>query len=597
MSLPPTPFDAVASNDSNSKKLNRSSMSLPPTPLDAIASNDSYSEKLNRSMMPLPPTPLDAVTSNDLNSKKLNRSSMSLPPTPLDAIASNDSYSEKLNRSMMPLPPTPLDAVTSNDSNSKKLNRSMMPLPPTPLDAVALNDSNSEKLNRSTMPLPPTPLDAIASNDSNSEKLNRSTMPLPPTPLDAIASNDSNSEKLNRSMMPLPPTPLDAVTSNDSNPEKLNRSTMPLPPTPLDAVVSNDSKEQSIQQNSDKLDRSSMPLPLTPLEVVVLNDSTEDLLISTPVTLSDGAEGDTLGHKNIKNGSTDDVYTEEYSSSSDGYEKIDFELLDEVKKSLSPFPSTAESIVATMEDVTINNSDGENCMMADKELNIINVSDTDQMNESATDISTPLSTLEVKPAGKTVLSMADKRTANDNETAMCFDKDYVISDYEFYSMQIQQQASLTTDRIDNVLSSNTPVYLELKGLDPALGDYIVMHRVDSQSQRKDSQVLAYDYVYHPYIKMCRQKLRQSGVPPRRVEREGYTPSVAINTTPVEKHVCYVNIENSLPINDTALLPPRANESDISKSSSEDQSDAEPTMPPRNISRPGCYLSAPSAIPT
>ena len=141
------------------------------------------------------------------------------------------------------------------------------------------------------------------------------------------------------------------------------------------------------------------------------------------------------------------------------------------------------------------------------------------------------------------------------------------------------------------MSSSTPEYLELQDVNPALSDYVFMHKADSQGLNMASQVLTYDYAYHSYVKMCRYKLRQSGVPPRGVIREGHTPSASISPTATEKNVTYVNMKR---LHNTTLLPPHSKCADNSDSSSEDH--LEPTVLPRNVLRIGCYLGAPSAVP-
>ena len=607
-SMPSPPIitlDAVTSNDSKEGNIQQSTKNL----LDAVTSTDSgqgstqqSSEKPDRSS----PTPLDAVTSNDSkegsvepSSEKLDRSSMPLPPTPLDAVTTDSDFKPAVPRCDMPLSPLPGASgddctLLSIQPSSSKLDTTSMPSPPIiTLDAVTSTNSgqestqqSSEKPDRSS----PTPLDAITSNDSkegsvepSSEKLDRSSMPLPPTPLDAVIIQQ-NSDKLDRSSMPLPPTPLDAVTSTNSgqggiqqSSEKLDRSLMPLPPTPLDAVI--------IQQNSDKLDRSSMPLPPTPLDAVSTGNLKNDLPTSPSAPVE--VEANTLANKdkNISNGTTDDAHVEEYSSSSDGYERIDF--LDFPEKQWSPFPSTTNDTAAT--DVApITTTDGGSRSTTDTEINSNKQADMDQITASATSTSTndlPSSTLEVIPASATkLLPTADTDAAKDHETTDCLDKDYVISDYEFYSMKKQRPTTYS--------NADVPVYLELKCLNPDLGNYILMHKVDSPNSTRALQTYAYDYVYHSYIKMCRRKLRQSGVPPRRVKREGYTPSVSVDSNVIE-YVSYVNVTRS---HDTNLLPPRSNDVNISSAFPEEQSDLHPVMPPRNISRNGCYLSAPSAIP-
>ena len=608
-------------------------MPLASKPLEVVVSDDSKEESIqqstkerSRSTTPLPPTPSDALVSNGLKEECVPESSenrsMPLPSTPQGIDVSNCSEeksiqqsSEKRSRSTTPLPPTPLDDVGLKESciqiSSEKLDRSLMPLPPTPLEVAVTNgleekniQQSSEKRSRSTTPLPPAPLDAVVLNgikeDSiqmSSEKLDRSLMPLPPTPLEVAVSDDTKDgimqqsfERRSRSTTLLPPTPSNTIISNGLKEEniqksfkKLDRSAMPLPPTPLEVVVLNDSQEASTQQSSD---RSTMPLPPTPLDTVISNGSIESL---APGTLSTGPEGGTPDQKNtggMNKGFTDDAQMEEYSSSSNGYERIDF---DELEKSPTPLPSTTDNISTTTYSVTVTNSLGENCTTTvNEEFDRITQADSSQINSSLADTSM----LEVvSTVNEATLSVADTRADHDNGTAACLDEDYVISDYEFYNMQKQMQTSLA-ESTEQTLSS-TPEYLELQGLNPAQDDYVVMHKEDSQDLPTASQVHVYDYAHacDSYVKMCRYKLRQSGVPPRGVKREGYTPSASVSSTSTEKHVTYENMKR---LHNTTLLPPRSNSADNPNSSSEDHS--EPTMPQRNALRIGYYLSAPSAVP-
>ena len=632
--LPPTPLYDVVSNglkestvQKSSEKLDRSLIPLPHTPLEVAVSNNSSiqqnSERRSRSPSPLPPIPSDTVVSNGLkeeskrSSEKLDRSLIPLPHTPLEVAVSNNSSiqqnSERCSRPPSPLPPTPSDTIVSNGlkeeskRSSEKLDRSLIPLPHTPLEIAVSNNSsiqqNSERRSRSPSPLPPIPSDTIVSNGlkgeskRSSEKLDRSLIPLPHTPLEVAVSYNSsiqqNSERRSRPPSPLPPTPSDTIVSNGLKEEivqksfkKLDRSEMPLPLTPLEVVVLNNSGEVNMQQSSEKCNRSTMPLPPTPLDAVIFSDLMES---SAPATLSTGPEGGTTDEKNTRGMNksfTDDAQMEEYSSSSDGYERINF---DELEKAPTPLPFTADGISTTTDNVTVTNSLGENCTTTvNKEFDRIMQADGSQVNSSLTDTST----LEVVSAvNETSLCMADTRADNDNGTAACLDEDYVISDYEFYSMHKQMQTPLT-DSTDQV-SSSTPEYLELQGLNPALDDYVPMHKADSQDLKRPSQVHVYDYACHSYmyVEMCRYKLQQSGVPPRRVKREGHTPSVSISSTSTGKNATYVNMKRQ---HNVTLLPPRSSGADNPNSLSEDHS--EPMMPPRNALRIGYYLSAPSAVP-
>ena len=587
-------------------------MNLPPKSSFSDSSSKTADEKdsdhvqlsvqhgntnLHTSLMPLSSKPPEVVVSDDSkeesiqqSSEKHSRSTAPLSPPSSDALDSNglkeDSIEESSENQLMPLPPTPPEVAVSNGLKEKNTQQS------------------SEKRSGSTTPLPPTPLDDVVSNglkestvQKSSEKLDRSLIPLPHTPLEVAVSNNSsiqqNSERRSRPPSPLPPTPSDTIVSNGLKEEivqksfkKLDRSEMPLPPTPLEVVVLNNSGEVNMQQSSEKCNRSTMPLPPTPLDAVIFSDLMES---STPATLSTGPEGGTTDEKNTRGMNksfTDDAQMEEYSSSSDGYERIYF---DELEKAPTPLLFTTDGISTTTHNVTVTNSLGENCTTTvNKEFDRIMQADGSQVNSSLTDTST----LEVVSAvNETSLCMADTRADNDNGTAACLDEDYVISDYEFYSMHKQMQTPLT-DSTDQV-SSSTPEYLELQGLNPALDDYVPMHKADSQDLKRPSQVHVYDYACHSYmyVEMCRYKLQQSGVPPRRVKREGHTPSVSISSTSTGKNATYVNMKR---LHNVTLLPPRSSGADNPNSLSEDHS--EPMMPPRNALRIGYYLSAPSAVP-
>lgn len=351
---------------------------------------------------------------------------------------------------------------------------------------------------------------------------------------------------------------------------------VPLPPLPVASV--DDPARLAIQQTTKKPDRSLMPLPPTPLDVVVANDIQ---------TLASAKGGDTSEDK-MKEGSTDDMPIEECTSSSDENKRIDFGLHE---KSPSELPlSTTNSMAATVDGVTTVNSNGENRVTTNKELRHNEQLENVQNNAPVTVSSSTLTTIEIVPVSTTVSN--NKGAAIDNATTICSDEDYVISDYEFYSMQKQRQKSLITGKVS---TNDVSEYLELKCLNPALGNYVIMHRVDHPSLKTDSQAYAYDYIYHSYVEMCKCKLRQSGVPPRKVKRVGYTPSVSIDTDVENRHATYVNIKE---LHGATLLPPprahHASDVDIPKSLPEQQSDFK--VPPRNISRPKCYLSAPPAIP-
>ena len=527
MPLPPIPLDTVTSNQSKEKNFDKLDRSTP-TPVDTISSNESKEKSSDNFVRPaMPLAPIQSFTSTESTKKssdKLDRSTIPLPPAPF---TSEEKSSNKLDRSTTP---TPLSAITSKEKsfehNSCKLNRSM-PLLPTSLDT----EKSFDKLDGSTTP---TPLDATTSNELKEKsfeqspcKLDRSAMPLPPTPLDAVTSKEKsfeqNSCKLDRSTMPLPPIPLDAFTSTESNKkssDKLDRSTMPLPPIPLDAFTSTESNKKS----SDKLNRSTMPLPPTPF--TSKEKSFDKLDRSTIPAPLDATNFNELKEKSFEQSSC----------------KLD--------RSTMPLPPTP------LDAVTSNDS---------KEKSLQSSPDKPNMPVSMT-------------INQRLLPVASE------EIAVCLNNDYVISDYEFYSMQKLRQ---TSDGF------KIPVYLELQSLDTDLGNYVIMHKIKDRKLKIPSY--AYDYVYHPYIQMFKRKLRQNGVPPRRVKREGYTPLASVGTSSIEMHVSYVNIKR---LKDTTLLlPPRGIDiPGVPTVSPEEHSHLEAVVLPRNLPRNGCYLSAPSAVP-
>ena len=358
----------------------------------------------------------------------------------------------------------------------------------------------------------------------------------------------------------LPPVP----TAFVDDPVKLavqqfDQPLIPLPPTPLDATVSNTNSKEGLKAAAS----------LCPAEIKSDDDISED--------------------KVVKKDSTDEKCTEGYSSSSDGYKRIDFRshALDE-KSSSTQEPSITNDVTMMVDDVTTTESNNKEDCMTNEE---IRQADNDQNDGSLLPPSTKIEIVptldpdlgsyifmheaglktdsqayEIMPTITTEsLPNTDRRATVDNEPTTC--------------MQKQQQTSSIICSTSKKLS-NASEYLKLKCLDPDLGSYIFMHKAGT-----DSQAYAYDYIYHSYIKTYRCKLHQSGVPPRKVKREGYTPIVTAMA-----HVSYINIE-SLKLQTTPLLPPRNNNS----KPHEQQSNLKLVMPPRNISRPGCYLSAPSAV--
>ena len=132
---------------------------------------------------------------------------------------------------------------------------------------------------------------------------------------------------------------------------------------------------------------------------------------------------------------------------------------------------------------------------------------------------------------------------------------------------------------------------ELRHVDSTASSIIHMHKVNNPSKKRDSHVYAYDYVHHSYVQMCRHRRRCIGVPPQGIKRTGYRPSIHVNTNPITEHNTYVNFKFTE--NYSISLPPRGSPK---MPAPQQPTDYRPPMPPRSIPRPGCFLSAPSAVP-
>ena len=128
---------------------------------------------------------------------------------------------------------------------------------------------------------------------------------------------------------------------------------------------------------------------------------------------------------------------------------------------------------------------------------------------------------------------------------------------------------------------------ELRRIDSTTSDYIRMHKANNPTIKGDSHVYMYDYVHHSCVQMCKHRRQCTGIPPRKSKHTECRPSIPIN---IKKHKSYANFE--IIENHTIFLPPRGNHN---RPTPKRHTNYKPPMPPRNIPRPGCYLSAPSAV--
>ena len=134
---------------------------------------------------------------------------------------------------------------------------------------------------------------------------------------------------------------------------------------------------------------------------------------------------------------------------------------------------------------------------------------------------------------------------------------------------------------------------ELQCVDSNISNYVCMYKVNNPKMKTDSYIYTYDYVHHPFVQMCKHRRRCTGVPPRRIKRTECQTSIRANEkeNPFKEHKTCGNI--IITENHSISLPPRKNHN---KPTPKRRTTYKPPMPKRNIARPGCYLSAPSAVP-
>ena len=127
----------------------------------------------------------------------------------------------------------------------------------------------------------------------------------------------------------------------------------------------------------------------------------------------------------------------------------------------------------------------------------------------------------------------------------------------------------------------------LQRVDSTISDYVHMYRATNPATKKDLDTFTYDYVHHLSVQTCKHRRQCTGLPPRNIKRTECQPSIYIN---MKEHKTYVNFE--IIENHTISLPPRGN---CGRPMPKQRTNHKPQMPPRTIPRPGCYLSAPSAV--
>ena len=153
------------------------------------------------------------------------------------------------------------------------------------------------------------------------------------------------------------------------------------------------------------------------------------------------------------------------------------------------------------------------------------------------------------------------------------------------SMDTDHTVALTGER---TCSEARP---ELLRIDSTTSKVLHSYIVNNPTKKGDSHIYAYDYLHHSFVQICKRRRRCTGVPPRGIRRIGYEPLIYETINPIKGHKTYVNFRFTE--NNTISLPPRKNHK---TPTAKQRTIHKSSMPPRNIPRPGCYLSAPSAVP-
>ena len=167
-----------------------------------------------------------------------------------------------------------------------------------------------------------------------------------------------------------------------------------------------------------------------------------------------------------------------------------------------------------------------------------------------------------------------------------------------HCMDISHTEALTRERTWNEARSLTTEIeqsniADLRCADSTISNYVCMYKKSNPKLKRDSHMYTYDYVRQPFVQLCKHRRRCTGVPPRRVKRTECQTSIRVNEkeNPFKEQKTCGNFK--ITENHSISLPPRKNHN---KPIPKRRSNYKPAMPARNIPRPGCYLSAPSALP-
>ena len=428
---------------------------------------------------------------------------------------------------------------------------------------------------------------------------------------DTLSANDSvvrpESEEGNnmprRFTMPLPNATLENMLSSlkisdfSAVPQPANGSSYPA--QELEHAFDASSPTSSVDRKKYFRKCLIFPLPHKPLQIA----------LSVPSSVvADGqvTKEDIHDHEQMN----------ELSSSSDGYKKVDYGLSDIQNPQEEPLPLTHTTSNNAVQKDTQDNVQGN----AETEGYIIEQIDfghpvTDKMQSTHLDMTGATNAVvqdddeleyyeccEVKRMFKPMPVASAAAATTKSDAAVQFSSVHKISkshdrntmanqsidDDDTVALNEQSMYDDTKSPTTEVKTSDIP---EMRRIDSTTSSYVRMYKVNDPSLKRDSNIYACDYVYHSYIKMCRHRKRNSGVPPRRIERSWYQPSIYVNIDAIKEHPTYVNFRTTE--RHTIPLPPRENRN---RPTPKQSVNYRPPMPPRNIPRPGCFLSAPSALP-
>ena len=410
--------------------------------------------------------------------------------------------------------------------------------------------------------------------------------------------------------------------------EMSRRSTMPLQRTSLKNILSRleisdssvvpqpaNSGSNSVQELQYTFDTSSVnsssdskgrfssrrltfPLPRAPLQSSLLASSSA--AADSQVTDEDIHDYEQM---------------DEFSSSSDGYEKIDYGLPDiqNLQEDLLLFTHTT-SYNATQKDTQEHvqcdepstESEGyvidqidfghpvtEKMQSTHHEVtgaSNATVKDNDQEYYEWCEVRLLRKPLPVASAAATQKSDASVQYSSSHKTRNSYEKNTTASQSVHNG---DNTVALTGENLyDDTKSPTTEIKkLELRHTNSTTSCYVRMYKVNDPSSKRDSDIYTYDYVDHSFVQMCKCRKRCTGVPPRNIKRIGYEPSIYINIDTIKEHETYANFRTIE--SHTIPLPPRENRR---RPIPKRRANYKPPMPPRNIPRPGCFLSAPSAVP-